>query len=304
MDPWSSLRQRALERRLRRRRSRQLERFRDLAPQVAALHEEVRGHVDPDHVRPDWEARVRDLERDLLPVPPRDFLRHPNILFQMFVSPRYLRAEMALLLREVPADRLGGVLGEDPVGRPVLVSGHDRSYVTSANAVHHLHHLVRFRAATGVDPSSMGTVVEWGGGYGSLARLFRRLHGGTPTYVVIDLPLFACLQWLYLSSVFGPESTAVLKGDTDRIVEGRFNLVPVGLVAAIDGRADLFVSTWALNESPPVAQRRVLDRSWFGADHLLLGMHRGDPLERWATRDGAVPEDVGPFMPAQRYLMR
>lgn len=90
----------------------------------------------------------------------------------------------------------------------------------------------------------------------------------------------------------------------DRVVEGAINLVPIGRLDALPDRPDLFISTWALNESTPVAKQEVVRRGWLGAGHLLLGMHAGHPLERAATEDRAVSEPLGPFMPAQRHLFR
>ena len=86
--------------------------------------------------------------------------------------------------------------------------------------------------------------------------------------------------------------------------EGKLNIVPASLAPAVPDGADLFISTWALNESSSVAQRYVLERRWFGARHLLLGMHQGEWLEDRAVAGGAASEAIGAFMPGQRYILR
>ena len=88
------------------------------------------------------------------------------------------------------------------------------------------------------------------------------------------------------------------------LVPGAVNIVPVGLVRHLDVRADLFVSTWSLNESTRAAQELVLDRAWFGADSLLLGMHRGDPFEPDVLAAGATAVPIGPWIPGQHYFVR
>lgn len=242
----------------------QLQRFHRLREQFAARLDEVQGLEDDRFVRSDWAGRNHDLAQHLLPVPPRDFLHHPAILFQMFVGEKYLAHELPYVLGNLPAVALAH---EDQVGEPprTVLDGH--GVTTSSNTVHHLHHLLRYQEATGRSIGDVGTVVEWGGGYGNLAKVFLRLHGGTPTYVPV-------------------------------------NVVPIGLVPELDVDADLFISTWALNESAAPAQQHVRDRRWFGADALLLAMHAGDPLAPIVLNDGAKSLELGPFMPGQRYLVR
>ncbi len=255
----------------------------------------------PRFVRDDWAARNAELERFLTPRPPADFLRHPVILHQMFVGDRYLPAELPYVLGRLPAV---GLAAEDPVGDPPTHRMADHGVVTSSNTVHHLHHLLRYEDETGRRLGDLTTVVEWGGGYGNLAKLLIRLHGGALTYVLIDNPVFAALQWLYLASVLGDDRVRLHRSPGTALASGLVNVVPLGLVDDLEIETDLFVSTWALNESSPQAQCYVRDRQWFGAERLLVAMHDTDPLASVVIGAGARPSPVGPFMPAQRYFVR
>jgi hypothetical protein len=276
-------------------------RFDRLAPRFAAALERVRDRVEPAFVRPDWAERSADLERFLVPVPPPDFLRHPAIRFQMFVDERVVPHELPWV-----RERLGSpaLLAEDPVGAPPTIALPGTDVRTSSNTVHQVHHLLAYEAATGRSVSEAGTVVEWGGGFGSLARLLVRRHAGAPTCVLLDTPVFSALQWLYLSAVLGEERVVLHSAAPVRPEPGRINVVPVGLSGDLEVRADLFVSTWALNESTRAAQRHVLDRDWFGAPALLLAMHETDPFAADVLAAGARAVPVGDFMPVQRYLVR
>lgn len=277
----------------------QLDRYERLRHDFAHRLEVLATHDQPSFVRSDWRARNAELAAHLLPVPPRDLLRHPAIRYQMFVDERYLALEVPYVLAHLPRADLAR---ESPVGAPPRAPV--RGVMSSSNTVHHLHHLLRYADATGRALGEFATVVEWGGGYGNLAKLFLRLHGGAPTYVLLDTPVFAAVQWLYLAAVLGEDRVHLAPAPGAALVPGAVNVVPVGWVTSLDVSADLFVSTWALNESTPEAQHHVVDRDWFGADGLLLAMHRGDPLEPAVLAAGAQPVPVGRFMPAQRYLVR
>lgn len=219
----------------------------------------------------------------------------------MFVADKYVQHEAPYVLGRLREPVLAL---EDPVGDPPVTLLPGTDIATSANTVHHLHHLLRFEDVTGRQISDFDTVVEWGGGYGNLAKIVLRLHGGSPTYVLIDTPVFTVIQWLYLASVMGPDSVVLQTEDDFSLTPGVVNVVPIGLVANLTVEADLFISTWALNESTPAAQEFVVDSRWFGADALLVAMHEGDPFERLVLEAGARAFPVGSFMPAQRYFVR
>lgn len=279
----------------------QAERFGRLAGEFADRLRAIREHEAPAATRDDWALRNEQLAASLLPRPPRDFLAHPAIRYQMFVDERYLQHELPYVLERLPDAAL---LREDAVGDPPLTPVAAAGVATSSNTVHQLHHLLRYEDATSRSVAEADTIVEWGAGYGNLAKLLLRLHGGTPTYVLVDIPVFCALQWLYLACVLGDDRVVLHSGPADPVEPGRVNVVPVGLAGALDVDADLFISTWALNESEAAAQRLVLDRDFFGARALLLAMHRGDPLEAEVVARGARPVPLGDFMPAQHYFVR
>lgn len=281
--------------------SRQLHRFDGLRDRFASTLAEVWDLGDDRFVRRDWAGRNHDLAQHLLPAPPLGFLHHPAILFQMFVGEKYLAHELPYVLDKLPAVTLAH---EDPVGEPPRTRLDEHAVTTSSNTVHHLHHLLHYEEATRRSIGDVGTVVEWGGGYGNLAKLLLRLHGGKPTYVLLDTPVFAAVQWLYLASVLGEDAVTLHLRPGTPVRKGKVNIVPIGLAAELDVDADLFISTWALNESALPAQQHVHDRRWFGAPSLLLAMNAGDPLVPVVLNCGARSVPLGEFMPGQRYLVR
>jgi hypothetical protein len=221
---------------------------------------------------------------------------------------RALRAELAELSAGPASSRLAELLEEEYVGDPVLM---ERRFRTSHQTIHHLYHLARFTSATGVDIARLQKVVEWGAGYGNQARIFRRLHGGRPTQVLIDLPLFSLLQWLYLSTVFGEHEVVLADSETSELREGLVNIVPAGLSEIVGSNSDLFVSTWAISETARAAQDHVIkEHGWFGARHLLLAHQRATVSFPEAERVGQIAAAQGArveplrVMRGSRYVFR
>jgi hypothetical protein len=137
-------------------------------------------------------------------------------------------------------------------------------------------------------------ILEWGGGYGGFARIVRRLRPSI-TYVLVDTDVALAMQWLYLSSILGPEVVHLIRHEDDALAAGAVNLLPFRRLDLVDGKADLFVSTFALSESPSSVQTDVANRSWFGAKHLLLAYQTSNPVfpkwegtERLAVQSGAA----------------
>jgi hypothetical protein len=258
-----------------------------------------------------WRRFNQRLENALLPIPPYGFLRDATIRYTMFVDARgrWLREQLRFLERSMSRAALRSVLREDDVGRPPIASVR---YLTSHNTIHHAYHFARFLELCETDLAQIRSVIEWGGGYGNQAAIFRRMNPGS-TYVIIDSPLLAAFQSLYLKSVFGPDDVHLVTGPTAGVEEGVINVLPVTLVEDLAGslQAQLFVSTWALSESSVEAQDFVVDQGWFGADHLLLAYQQGyedqgltlpftERVGVLARKRGAVIEDF-PFLTGNSY---
>lgn len=282
--------------------------FEQLAPEFAATVSFLTQAGDVSRwVHDTWTEANESILRQLLPRPEIAFLRVQDIAAMMFVDAggQWLDHQAAYLARHYEAEVLQWLLQENIVGGPRLCSS---SPVTSHNSVHHLYHLTFFEQETGVSLSPSDVVVEWGGGYGNLVKIQRRR---TPqlTNIVVDTPLFTALQWLYLSSVLGPDQVNLVRSEDDDLLEGKVNLVSLPFVHALDVKADLFVSTWALSESTPAAQQFVAERDWFGARHLLLAV-QDDPrswpdafdVHRIAVAAGARSIPMS-FLPQSHYAL-
>ena len=205
-----------------------------------------------------------------------------------------LAADFVAAARDMPAlprAALAAALEEDPVGDPALCSGDP---LTSSTAIHHLFHLERLRAATGVRVGDARVIVEWGGGFGGFARTVRRTAtGAPPAHVIIDLPLVSALQWTYLSTVFGEDHVDLALSAGHVPAPGRITLVPSHLAFDLDLRADVFVSLWGLSETSADTQDDVAASGFYGARHLLLAFQDDGPDTPDASRIGALGQAAG-----------
>jgi hypothetical protein len=286
-------------------------RFRRLAGEFGAVYASLARHDIGRFVTPLWEEFNARLEGRLLPRPGWRFLRDSTIKRTMFVDARgaWLASQASYLLARVGLGELSRALPDPGVGDPPLAWARFRA---SHNSVHHLTHLERYREATGFDAARAGSIVEWGGGYGNLARMVWRLAEvrgvARPTYTIIDTPLLCALQRLYLASVFGADRVRVLGDAGAGVAEGCFNIVPVGLVESVRPRGEIFISTWALSESSAHAQDRAA-REWFGGRLLLSAQGSSAELPDagripvLAERAGAVVVPVAE-LPGNTYCFR
>lgn len=178
-----------------------------------------------------------------------------------------LRNQLNYLEQILSKDKLKAILQEDYVGNPLLF---DFAYTTSHNSVDHLFHFYRYMKRTKNKLNRMKSIVEWGGGYGGMAKIFQRLKSTPKSYHIIDIPLVSCIQWLYLTTIFGDENVNLLSTPEDVILDGKINLIPLCFLDNHKIKADLFISTWALSESSQFSQDYVDSLNWFNSKHFLL----------------------------------
>jgi hypothetical protein len=87
---------------------------------------------------------------------------------------------------------------------------------SSGTLIHHAYHLHRFETVTGRFLLELQEIIEFGGGYGSMARLLARL-GYRGRYHIHDLPEFAALQRFYLRMVQADTQASDLRDALARV---------------------------------------------------------------------------------------
>ena len=196
-----------------------------------------------------WDSLRRELRQRLRAGDPAEFLHWPPVRQAMGMRSHRRVVSGLAHLRARPdwRRRWRSAVRETTLGHP---RPFPRCPWSSANLIFQAYNLCRFEEATGQSLATMGTIVEFGGGYGRLCHLVYDL-GFRGTYVIFDLPEVAVLQRFYLRHV----GLAVS--------EARDAAWPAGGVVTIVDQADLhallsarprgeaaFVAVGSLSEAP------------------------------------------------------
>ncbi len=242
-----------------------------------------------------WAQFQIRLQHLVLTKDPREFLSWDVITRTMFsaFSP-YARIELASLKkREDWNSRWKPALRESPVGRPARFVLYPSS---SANLIHDAYNLLAFQEATGLVPEQFQTIVEFGGGYGSMCRLLFNL-GFNGTYVIYDLPPFSKLQVYFLGSMGIPILTGDSRSQVGRgaiLVSGDAEAIPS--VAPIRTSKSLFIAAWSISETSIEVRRRFLsqvtecDAFLIAFQEQFSEMNNCQFFDRWEQETGATIE--------------
>ena len=131
----------------------------------------------------------------------------------------------------------------------------------STNSLGHL-----FYAAKVIEAHNgpLNTIIEFGSGFGNLARIFKQLYPAA-TIVLIDLPELLAIQYLFLQTTM-PHVDVVAHHEALKPFDtAKIHLVPIWLLPQITGNPDLFISTFALSEAPAHVQDAVIEKKFFNA---------------------------------------
>jgi hypothetical protein len=157
-----------------------------------------------------------------------------------------------------------------PLERAMLASARYWEQVTrwtdqdAANLLHQAFHLLMFERLLGLPLSWYRTIQEFGGGYGAMARVTRRL-GFPGRYAIFDLPECQDLQRRYLTE--------------DEAEWGTLE------------RPELFISCYGLSETPVEGRTRFLAQCQPQATAILfLETYEGIDNMEWFRRAAANRE--------------
>ena len=279
------------ERYLARKKSKQKVDFYKLSKNFNSYYHATSHFSFEKFVTPLWKNFNDKAVSSFIPEPSFSFLNDGTIMLTMFGGSSF-DEEIAYLEKHYKKSELSRLLLEDYVGNPLIVSN---KYITSFNSVRQLYLLSFYFKKAKLSPDTLSMIVEWGGGYGNMAKLVHRMSARRLTYVMTDTPLFCCIQWLYLSTIYGAKQVRLITSPNDRIRKGVITIIPIGLLDSYTNqlRADLFISTWGLSESSKFSQDFVAKRKWFGAKHIFLGYQKSSKNLPTAEYVGELAEESG-----------
>ena len=190
-----------------------------------------------------------------------NFLRNPFIQKMFFINNRlFIKNE----LREIKNDIKGfsqwkKLLQEDNVGDPIRYFLYPKS---SGNRIRQVYHLKKFCDFSKIKIKEIKKVLEIGGGYGCMARIFSKLNSKIK-YIIFDTFEVNLLQYYYLK-------LNKLDANIDNI-KSKINLSSSLKDICKDDQnpQTLFIANWSLSEMPLKLRSRIL-KFTFKIPHILI----------------------------------
>lgn len=230
-----------------------------------------------EFVVPQWKQNVDEIEYYFLNKFSFFFLNNKTIKATMFIYTfkKWKDIQKKLITEYFTKKVASNLLHEYNLGIPLL---NDIEYITSANNIHILYHLTKFLKETKTNAQNFNSVVEVGGGYGAMAKIFKQINKSS-TYIIIDLPIFSYIQAVYLKTIFGDDKIHIVHGKDIYIKKGYINLIPLDKNNLVEinksiGDTSLFISTWALSESNLAMQNYIKESRYFNSQYLLLAYQK------------------------------
>jgi hypothetical protein len=283
-----------------------MHRFKSALSEARKYYNERRQlRIVPELIHESWQQNISSLESYFV-----------NAMDENFMSNEVINGTMVFTNREAHklelkyiSETIGKKTVEEIISKNLnsaFLSGKSRRS-TLINSTHHLYHLLQFEQKTGRKIRSIESVVEFGGGYGNMSRIVRNM-GVCNTYTIVDLLLFSCIQYVFLSTVTVNERLAFYDESSSR--EAKILLHPLFRAdTSTSLRGELFLSTWALSESTRATFEWVVSCDWFGATNLLLAYNelwkpwQENELEESLTTNGwQVIKEAITFLPGSYYL--
>ncbi len=212
----------------------------------------------------EWNQNLNNLKYMIANHDPRNFTRWDVIKKTMFLgNAKYVNIELDYLRRHKDwSTRWKPAIMESSIGAPLF---YYRYWKSSGNLIHHAYHLARFEDETGQRIDSMSSILEFGGGYGSMCRLAHKL-GFKGSYIIFDFPHFSGLQRYYLDSLGFP-----LRNNNEIAENGIFCINKMEEIARLNitKTQSLFIATWSLSESP-ISVRQQMTPAIQSCESLLI----------------------------------
>jgi hypothetical protein len=236
--------------------------------------------VNDSLVTPHWANRCREFSNDVEHLAPNEFLRWPS--FRDFSIPEFWVFAPwydALCADEAWGRRWQKLTREVKLGHP-----HDfsRDLGTSPLLIQHAYHLKLYEDWTRHSLIDTDVIVEFGGGYGSFARLLRNA-GFNGCHIIYDLQHMLEIQRLFLT-LLGADIIGLAQAPDWRkhaiclVSDADLDSI-VNFLAACP-RKVTFVATWSLSESPINVREEFLGRLADHFDHFLIAYQ-----DRWEEID-------------------
>lgn len=208
-----------------------------------------------------WDRHRYEIRKHVANDDIGSFLQWSTIQATMFVGDApYVKQE----LQDLPNKLYDAVRQSTWIGNPPFLS---YAPFTNGNMVHQATHLRMLLETIDVSLCDLQMILEFGGGYGTMALLCDLL-GFTGGYLILDLPELCLLQKYYLSQ----HKTAS-------------KIESVGVSNWGGGEVDLFIACYSISEAPQKIRDYVLEVTkaryyLFAIQEVYAGLNLKDEFRR------------------------
>jgi hypothetical protein len=189
-----------------------------------------------------------------------NFLRENIIQKIFFVHNRFYILFMLLKIIFNKNKLYKKILIEDNIGDPIRYFLYPKS---SGNRIREVFHLLNFQNFTKISLYKIKTILEFGGGYGNMARLFYKINKNI-NYKIFDTFHVNLLQYYYLTMLQIPSS---FNKKTNKNISLNYNISKCNSFNKTDKK--LFIANWSLSESPLKLRKTILKKI-ISFDYILI----------------------------------
>ena len=192
-----------------------------------------------------------------------NFLRQPFIQKMFFTHNRLFIYNELQELRDDKKNwnKWKNLINEDTVGDPIRYFLYLKS---SGNRIRQVYHLKKFTDYADIDVKSIKNIIEVGGGYGCMARIFSKINRSC-NYLIFDTEEVNYLQYYYLKL-----NKLNVKFET---IKANFNLTKSIILLKKklfnNTSNSLFIANWSISEMPLRLREKIL-KYIFDVNYILL----------------------------------
>lgn len=185
------------------------------------------------------------------------FLQSPFIKGLMFSSDEGIFINEIKWIELNYPDKLELLKNPNTFGNPDLRKYKDHPY--NPNDIHMAYHFLKYHNFNKI--ISPLKIFEWGGGYGNLYKIVKILYPELiQSYTIVDLPQCLEMQKYYLSNLNLLDDKILFYSSLD---------LPETLPDH-----DLFISTWAISESPTECFEYLKAKNFYNCNRFLIALHQ------------------------------
>lgn len=216
---------------------------------------------------PYWQNTKANIQKIVQGSYNPDFLNVPAISSTMVRSGMTIAQEYELcFLNECVNDRTKKFIAAYRDAQFGKLPKECAAFQCSSNTLGHLFYAARTIELMDTDPK---TIVEFGGGYGNLARIYSNCFPEC-TYLIIDLPELLALQYYFLKETMPHKKIIMHTHRAGSYESNAIHLIPVQYLHDMNCTCDLFISTFAITEASDISQDIIINKKFFNAPMVYI----------------------------------